>query len=263
MEHTAKYQLSAGWVILLAGLVICVTLLIPPVAQDPAYHTFADRRMLYGIPNFWNVVSSTPFMITGVWGLVLLQRHRDPGVLPGLRQAYVVFFAGVLLTGFGSAWYHLDPANESLFWDRLPMTLAFMAFFCIVVGEYLSPRAGRWMLWPLVIAGVLAIVYWQFGESRGRGDLRPYALVQFLPVLLIPLILLVFRPRLDGAGYLWAMLVAYLFAKVAEYLDAEIYSSLGVISGHSLKHVLAALGTGFICLGVYRRTPDQGVHPPV
>ena len=261
MEHTANYRLPAGWIIVLAVFVIVATLLVPPVAQDPAYHEFADRRMLYGIPDFWNVVSNAPFMITGVWGLTLLLRRRDAGVLPELRQAYLVFFSGVLLTAFGSAWYHLDPANETLFWDRLPMTLAFMAFFSIVVGEHLSPGAGRRMLWPLVGAGILAIVYWYIGETRGRGDLRPYALVQFLPMLLIPLILLGYRSRLGGAGYLWAMLAAYLFSKFAEYLDAELYSGLGVISGHSLKHIAAALGTGFICLAVYRRRPLPG-HPP-
>ena len=124
-------------------LAIVVVFFIPPIPQDPAYHDFVDQRTLHGVPNFWNVASNLPFVIAGLLGLlVLLGRKPLPGGLPELKWAYVVFFAGVLLTGFGSAYYHLDPTNESLVWDRLPMTLAFMAFFPLSWVNICHPGQG-------------------------------------------------------------------------------------------------------------------------
>ena len=241
-------------------LAIVVVAFMQPIPQDLAYHDFTDQRTLYGVANFWNVASNVPFVIAGLLGLLLLAGKRPvPGGLPELRTAYRVFFAGVLLTGFGSAYYHLAPSNASLVWDRLPMTLAFMAFFAMVVGEYLSPVAGRALLWPLLLVGVLSIVYWHVTERSGRGDLRPYALVQFLPMVLIPLIMLMFRARLNGSIFLWAMIAAYVVSKLTEYYDVQIYAALGMLSGHSIKHIVAAIGPLFICIALLRRRPvDRG-----
>lgn len=133
------------------------------------------------------------------------------------------------------------------------MTWAFMAFFCMIIGEHLSPGLGRKLLWPLLLAGVLSIVYWHVTESAGQGDLRPYALVQFLLMLLVPLILLMFGSRLDGTVYLWGMLAAYVVSRLAEYYDAEIYAITGFVSGHSLKHIIAAGGSLFIYLALRQR----------
>lgn len=239
-----------------ALLAIVAVAFLPPVPQDPAYHDFVDQRTLYGIPNFWNVVSNVPFVLAGLLGLRLLSGQRPaPGGLPELRTAYRVFFTGVLLTGFGSAFYHLAPSNAALVWDRLPMTLAFMAFFSMIVGEYLSPGAGRALLWPLIVVGILSIVYWHMTERAGHGDLRPYGLVQFLPMVLIPMILLMFRSRLNGAVFLWAMIAAYVVSKITEYYDAELYAAIGALSGHSIKHIAAAVGTLFIYIALRRRRP--------
>lgn len=250
---TQRFQLAvlAG----IAVLAVVAALLLPPIPQDPAYHAFVDQRTLMGVPHFWNVASNLPFVLAGLLGLVLLGRQPAPqGGLPDLYPAYLVFFLGVFLTGFGSAWYHLSPTNESLVWDRLPMTLAFMAFFSMVLGEHLSPGLGRRLLWPLLLVGVLSIVYWHVTESAGRGDLRPYGLVQFLPLLLVPVILLMYRSRLDGVAYLWAMVAAYVVSKLAEYYDAGVYTMTGgIMSGHSVKHVIAAAGTLFIFLALLNR----------
>ncbi len=239
-------------------LAIVAVAFMHPIPQDPAYHVFADNRTLLGIPNFWNVVSNLPFVIVGLPGLTLLLGRSVPaGGLPELRPAYLVFFTGVFLTGFGSGYYHVDPSNETLVWDRLPMTLAFMAFFSIIIGEYLSTGAARLALWPLVVIGILTIAYWHVTESAGRGDLRPYALVQFLPMVVIPMILLLFRSRLDGSGYLWAMIAFYVGSKLAEHYDAQLFTALGVMSGHSVKHILAAIGTLFIFSALRRRRPAR------
>ena len=218
----------------------------PPIHQPLAYHRFADARTLLGVPNFWNVLSNLPFVLVGLAGLTWCARHIQR-VPRELRAAWLVLFVGVALVGLGSGWYHLAPGNATLVWDRLPMTLAFMAFFAIILGEHLSARAARIALWPLLLAGVASVLYW-----RRTDDLRPYALVQFLPVLLIPLILLLY-PR-KGSGAVWVALACYVLAKLLEAFDPQIYGALGgTISGHSLKHVAAAAGMGALLAGLKGR----------
>ena len=256
MNSTRVITFKLVCIFAVAILAIVAVSFMHPIPQDSAYHDFIDQRTLYGIPNFWNVASNVPFVIAGLLGLLLLTGKQPvAGGLPELRPAYLVFFAGVFLTGFGSAYYHLAPSNASLVWDRLPMTLAFMAFFSMIIGEYLSPGPGRALLWPLLVVGVLSIVYWHITESEGRGDLRPYALVQFLPMVLIPMILLMFRSRLDGSMLLWSMIVAYLVSKIAEHYDAELYAATGTLGGHAIKHIAAAVGTLFIYIALRRRRP--------
>ncbi len=226
-----------------------------PIAQDPAYHKFADRRSIINIPNFFDVISNLAFVIVGFMGMRLIAKDRATGWLPELRAVYMTFFVGVFLTGFGSAYYHFHPDNQTLLWDRLPMTIAFMALFSAIVGETISPRIALKMFIPLLMAGIASVVYWHVSELRGSGDLRAYVLVQFLPILLIPLMLLLFKSRLNGNKYIWGVIGAYALSKVMELLDAPIYNTLGVISGHSLKHLVAALAT-FI---FYRALRDRRI----
>jgi hypothetical protein len=143
----------------LAGL-----LLLPPIPQDQSYHHFADQRTLLGVPNFWNVISNLPFIAVGAAGL--RRFHRDP--------ATFVIFLGIFLTGFGSSYYHWNPSDSTLFWDRLPMTLCFMAILAVVVEERISARLGATLLWPLLATGLLSLLLW-----RSTGDLRLYGWVQF------------------------------------------------------------------------------------
>ena len=223
---------------LLLALALGLTLAMmaqPPIPQALSYHRFADTRTLLGVPNFWNVLSNLPFLLVGIAGLVWTAA-RLKQIEPKLQRPWLILFAGVALVGLGSGWYHLAPSSATLVWDRLPMTLAFMAFFAIILGEHIDLRLAKWLLWPLLIVGVASVFYW-----RATDDLRPYALVQFLPVLLIPLILLIY-PR-KGTGGVWAALGFYVLAKLLETFDPQVYAALGqAISGHSLKHVAAAVG---------------------
>ena len=221
---------------LLAAVALGLTLALfaqPPIHQSLDYHRFADTRTLSGIANFWNVVSNLPFLLVGLMGLAWAVKHMA-SIERETRAAWLVLFGGVALVGVGSSWYHLAPGSATLVWDRLPMTLAFMALFAIVLGEHIALRIARVSLYPLLLAGVASVLYW-----RSSDDLRPYALVQFLPVLLIPLILLLYPKK--GSGAVWIALACYVAAKLLEALDARIYDALGhAISGHSLKHVVAA-----------------------
>ena len=250
MPYPVKIRLLAG----LAVLIIFPVFLLGPIPQDPTYPLFADQRSLFGIPNFWNVVSNVPYLLFGMMGLALMLAGTTPGGLPGLRTAYFLFFTGVFLVGFGSAYYHLDPTNTSLVWDRLPMTISFMTFFSIIVGEYISVRMGKAMLWPLITIGIFTVIYWHYTEQSGQGDLRPYAIIQFLPMLLIPLILLTSKSPLQPGKYIWWFLAAYLLAKVTEYFDTEIFEFHSLMSGHALKHFISALGPCFFYLALKKRT---------
>ena len=125
-------QRSGAWRVWILVGVSCAAVLAlalhAPIPQDPRYHSFADTRVILGVPNFWNVVTNVPFLFVGVAGAVLLFAGRSPGVLRPLRGAYGTLFFSFVLVALGSAWYHLHPDNRSLVWDRLPMTVAFMAF---------------------------------------------------------------------------------------------------------------------------------------
>ena len=121
-------------VLMIASLV--GLLLLPPIAQDQSYHDFADQRTFLGIPHFWNVVSNFPFIAIGAAGL--WQLRRDPAI--------DVLFLGILLTGFGSAYYHLDPNDRTLFWDRLPMAVSFMAILANAIEERVDAKAGAILL---------------------------------------------------------------------------------------------------------------------
>ena len=239
----------------IAAAAVAAVALHAPIAQPPDYHAFADQRRIWGVPNFWNVVSNLPFFVVGWAGSVELAGRAPPGALASLRAAYRWFFAGALLVAIGSAYYHLAPTDQSLAWDRLPMTLAFMAFFSVIIGEHISPRAGRLLLYPLLALGVASVVYWHLSEEVGRGDLRLYLIVQFLPMVLIPLILLLFPSRLSLTRMIWGVLGAYALAKLFELGDEWIYSQSHVISGHTLKHLAAALGMYFFLVAVRRRRP--------
>jgi len=230
-------------ILIIVAVSIIAVFSMAPIAQDPNYHNFADQRGALNIPNFYNVLSNLPFVIIGVMGMRLVGSGRATGGLVELQAVYMAFFAGVFLTGFGSAYYHFHPDNQTLLWDRLPMTIAFMALFSAIVGETISSRIALKIFIPLLVSGIASVVYWHVSELNGSGDLRAYVLVQFLPILLIPLILLLFNSRLNGNKYIWGVIGAYTVSKLMELFDAPIYSALDVISGHSLKHLIAAFAT--------------------
>jgi len=227
-RHRPTLVLLGLMVVSLAGL-----LLVPPIPQDQTYHHFADQRTLLGVPNFWNVVSNLPFIAVGAVGL--WQFHRDPAI--------VVIFLGIFLTGFGSSYYHWNPTDGTLFWDRLPMTLCFMAILAVMIEERVSARAGAVLLWPLLAVGVLSLLLW-----RWTDDLRLYAWVQFFPCLALPVLFLLVPPKYTGTSY-WIIAAGfYALAKLLELYDRAVHSAGAILSGHTLKHLAAAAA----CFAVLR-----------
>src|SRR6266496_2238307 len=164
---------NPGLIFLAVGItVLGIVLFLPPIRQDASYHSFADQREFWGIFNFWNVVSNVPFLVAGIFGiwLVLEARNSPSFNVRGESWLFLVLFTGVGLTALGSGYYHLDPNNDRLVWDRLPMAISFMAFFASMIGERIRIEAGLWLLGPLVLLGIGSVVNW-----RQADDLRLYA----------------------------------------------------------------------------------------
>jgi hypothetical protein len=233
-----------GWLLLtitLAGM--SGLALHGPIQQGVGYHDFADQTSVLGVPNFWNVASNLPFLLIGLYGLALLRRGHCGGAVAHLRPAYYAFFAAICLVGLGSTYYHLTPSDATLVWDRAPMTVAFMAFFSAILSQHVNSAFVERALVPLVVFGLCSVGLWQIS-----GDLRPYVLVQYLPVLLIPAIVILYPSKL-ATHFVWPLLAAYMVAKAFEHFDHAVYHVLNV-SGHSLKHVAAALGIYFVVRGI-------------
>lgn len=238
------------------------TFFLSPIAQDPAYHAFGDHRHLLGIDNFWNVVSNLPFILVGLLGMhewwrqqtlnepAHLQLHPAATHMPGVL---LYFFAGVLLTGLGSAYYHLNPNNTTLIFDRLPMTISFMAFFSLVIGSHIRFGLARWVVLPLLLMGFGSVVYWSHGEAKGSGDLRWYALVQFLPIVVVPIIVAGSKSTFLNAKTICWIIGFYVLAKLLEHEDIVIFGLTGSeVSGHAIKHVAASVATFVVYLDVVK-----------
>ena len=242
MSHAIKIRILLA----LTAIILTGVLFIDPVAQDTDYHQFADATTAFGVPNIWNVLSNIPFVLIGILGLIKTRKCFMEKPDEAWNMACQVFFVGLILTGFGSAFYHLSPTNETLLWDRLPMTISFMAFFSLIVSLHINLRLGAVALWPLLIIGMASVFYWSYTEGAGVGDLRFYAVVQFLPMILLPIILIMFPVSNYQKKYVWVLITLYFIAKLMENFDVDIYHILG-ISGHTIKHIIAAFsGLAFL-----------------
>jgi DNA-binding FrmR family transcriptional regulator len=159
-------QSAIGLIGGLAVLAAAVAWLVPPIPQEPAYHRLADSRAWLGIPNVLNVLSNTGFLLVGALGLAFVAgggglAFREPGE----RWPYVVFFGGLLLTGFGSASYHWEPGNGRLAWDRLPLAITLMGLLAATIAERIAVKAGLWLLGPLVAIAAGSVIYWHWTSS--------------------------------------------------------------------------------------------------
>lgn len=219
-------------------LAIVATFFAQPIPQNQDYHHFADENTFFGLPNFWNVVSNLPFVVFGLYGLLFC---INPKQKLGINSGCFFFFTGITLTGFGSAYYHLTPNDATLIWDRLPMTISFMSFFSVVISVFIEENFGRKALLPFLFIGFASILYWVVFD-----DLRVYLLVQFLPILLLVLILLFSHQNTSYKRYFVWVFVVYFLAKLLETFDVAVFEATNqLISGHSLKHLSASLSAMF------------------
>jgi hypothetical protein len=220
----------------LTAIVAVAACLAPRIAQPESYHHFADRRGRLGIANFGDVASNVAFAVAGIWGLfALLQKPaRVEFVEARERWPYFVLFVGLLLTAWGSSYYHLAPDNARLVWDRLPMTIGFMSLVAAIIAERIDVKAGLALLPVLLIIGIASVLQWHVSEVRGEGDLRFYGAVQVYAVLMV-LVALLMQPRYTRTYDLAIVGGFYVLAKILETEDHAIFGHGHVVSGHTLK----------------------------
>jgi Ceramidase len=241
---------------ILAGVVVAacgITAMLRPIPQPGWYHDFADARTLLGVPRAQDVLSNIPFVAVGLAGVYYTLRSRTQS--SSQRWALAVMFVGLFLTGFGSGYYHLAPDSQRLVWDRLPMTVAMAGIIAFLLANRLA-RISWWVLPLLVLVGAGSVVHWAWSESTGVGDLRWYLLFQTLTFIVATVLVLMFPATGEPKRELAIALAANVAAKLFELLDRPIFELGGVVSGHTLKHLAAALG--FIPLILWLARTETG-----
>jgi hypothetical protein len=216
------------------GVAIAAMLLHGRIAQPEHYHEFADTRTLFGLPNAADVLSNIGFALVGAWGLWALRDRRHEASARGS----LLFLLALVLTAFGSGFYHLAPDNARLFWDRLPIALACAGLLAAMHAETHELQPG-WVLPALIAAAAASVLWWSLTESFGAGDLRPYLLLQGAPLVLIPAWQAIHGSPRRARAMLGIAILLYALAKVAELNDHAILDALGFLSGHTMKHLLA------------------------
>lgn len=233
---------------IMLAVLLAVFLLSSKIPQWNSYHQFADTRSFSGIPNFLNVVSNLAFLLISIWGLARLRyKWMNNQLSTKETVVFLVYFMAVLLTCIGSSYYHWSPDNQRLVWDRLPMTVIFMSLLSLTIMERVNFNLGFRLLIPLILFGIFSVLYWYWTESMHQGDIRLYGLVQFYSILLIVFILFFFPKSYPPLKAYLGMLTFYALAKIFEALDHEVFQLSGaLISGHTLKHLFAAVSTYYM-----------------
>ncbi len=247
----ASRKIRISLLILVTLTLLLAAAVLPPTPQSALYHEFADQRSYWGIPNFLNVISNLVFLIVGIAGLlylkkgVLLSRHQP--VATGIEMGlYRLVFASTGAACVGSIYYHWEPNLISLFWDRLPIAIGFMSLLAATLVERFVAHWLTYFVILLPIAGALSSLYWLWSELYGVGNLNFYIAAQFCSIILILLLVSGLPSRYTHASDIYRVMFIYGLAKLAEIADQEIYQLGNIISGHTLKHVLAGLAVYFI-----------------
>jgi len=248
------------WIVAFTLLAVAAAFLLPAVRQPLEYHDFADHRHAMGIDNFLDVVSNLAFLIAGVAGLVIVFGGRARFEFASERWPFVVFFAGVLLTALGSAYYHLTPDNETLFWDRLPMTVAFMGLVASQVVDRINVRAGLMLLLPMLLIGVASVVHWRATERMGGGERLPYGILQGYTVVVVLLLARLNPSRYTRGSDIYWVFGWYVLSKLLETFDHEVLEMTRFVSGHTLKHLAAAAAAIVVsCMLVNRNLREDSL----
>jgi hypothetical protein len=240
---------------------VAVVWFLAPIPQSQAYHHFADQRMIAGIPHGLDVLSNLAFLLSGGLGLIFILR-AGPAFDAGTRWAFATLFFGLILTSVGSGYYHLNPDNQSLIFDRLPMIVAMSGCVGAVIADRFG-GAAAWSVLGLLAVGFWTVYQWVVSEQTGHSDLRWYALYQGLVILVGALLLLLFSSR-NGATRAFVIAVAgNVLAKVFELLDKPIFALGGIVSGHTLKHISAGLAFLPLAFFVRQLGRERAVRPAV
>lgn len=236
-------------------LSICALLVAHgPITQLAHYNEFANQAAFMGLPRAADVLSNLVFALVALWGIFMLWPVRVHQQLRAGRHGYGLFMVGLLLTAFGSGFYHLAPDNGRLVWDRLPIALACAGLLAAVRAENVPNARGGFDAVLLGLFAIVSVAWWRISDEHGYGDLRLYLLLQGLPLILIPMWQSIYRaPAMDRLAFGLALSL-YIVAKVAEVMDHQLFATFGVISGHTLKHLIAGGGAAVLLSRLVQRT---------
>jgi hypothetical protein len=249
-------RLRAEWICVIVLLaILAVWLALPPIAQDQSYHAFADQRSWLRIPRAADVLSNAAFVLVGALGIARLASRRRVRFPPATEASLWCVAAGLVCTGIGSAWYHMNPNDATLAWDRLPMTIVFAGIFGAALAQRIGQNVARMALPLLLVLGVASVVYW-----RQTGDLSLYVVLQFGGIAAL-LVLLVITRGIDDPFRWWWLIAWYALAKMFEAGDVTLFKATnGLVAGHALKHLAAAIAGVALFLPLrerYRETPRR------
>ncbi|MCL2658520.1 MAG: hypothetical protein FWD62_14120 [Betaproteobacteria bacterium] len=240
------FRRNLPWLLLI--LVLLGLVLAGPLHLPPGYHDFADHRNLFGIANAIDVLSNLGFLFAGLWGLwVVSHLPKTPA-----RFWWYAFALAVAWVCFGSGWYHLAPDDARLVWDRVPIELVCATLLTAVISEHYQLSVGQSAVLGVLlsVAALVAV----FGIPWFAGDLRPYLSLQIAVLILVPA--LSWGDRVRRFWFTSASLL-YVLAKLAEVADAQILALTGGLSGHSLKHLLAAAASAAVIFALSQRQPEK------
>ena len=241
--------------LLAAALAGLTWVLLPRIPQPLQYHDFADRSACLGLTGCADILSNALFALAGLAGLRFLSGETGRRAFIDMREVlpYRLFFFAAILVALGSGYYHLAPDNDRLVWDRAAISLAQMSLFAAVLCERVGVASGLRLLPLLLAAGLGSVAWWGWSEANGSGDLRAYILMQLYPMLLIPLLLRLYRPRYSGDRDILTVIGLYLLALLGDLTDHRIAALTGMFSGHTAKHVVAALAVYWVVVRLKRR----------
>jgi hypothetical protein len=224
--------------LLAAGAALLAVAVFGPVMHQAAdFHAFADRRTLWGVPFAMDVMSNLPFALAGLAGAWALCTAPARSIENVERAMAALFFAGLTITAVASGWYHWRPDDAGLAIDRIGMAVAFAGLLGLGAAVRVSERAGAALGLAVLVLAPLAVLHWS-----DTGNLLPWAALQGGGMALV-LAFAWMRPRPGTLDVRWlGVIAAYGAAKLLELNDHELYRITGEwVSGHTLKHMVAAL----------------------
>ena len=231
-----KFEKTEQGLLIAIVMLLLVAALGPVVLQPVHQHDFADQRFFGSFPHIADVLSNLPFALWGLAGLMTLPGAKLDRTSAGLSA---LFFIGLMITAFASSWYHLQPDNTGLVIDRLGMTVAFAGLLGLAAADRISSLARAMLSWLVLILGLLSVWLWSMS-----GNVLPWLVLQFGGMALV--LWFATRPPVQSIhstlAVRWGVVILiYAIAKVFELTDHAVYDSTAhLISGHSLKHIVAS-----------------------
>ena len=225
------------------AVLLLLYLAIGPLRQTSAYHQFIDVRVWCGVPRFGDVLSNGVILLSGLFAATLFAVTRRDSPAGKTDRIFIVFIIGVIATAVGSSFYHWAPSDARLVWDRLPMTIVLQASLALVIANRFGAVIGEKFLGVLLPLSALSVVWW-----ATRGDLLPYMVIRVGAGLCVIVVLLRgFSWRADR----WFVLALALDPLLTwfEHHDSDVFWwTEQLVSGHTVKHVLAGVALACVCL---------------